>query len=208
MIKSYLGIGSCIFFMIYASTSLSVELPEEPIRLTIVQRHYKSVPGYDGDLQIGIRDITGGQVLLTIRDGNYWTIVDTRSVIGGDVIEFDYKDQKLYLTVIELRNVLIGHDFGVFELSSAPPVKQENAENYKIVYFDYNDATNRGVISVKTRGEGIECRKWLVKNIGAICSSKNITLKAGAESEEGGYYRVLDETIKDDILTVHFEAAW
>ena len=80
--------------------------------------------------------------------------------------------------------------------------------HFKILNFYFNNDTNQGEISVETYGRGIECREWLVKNIGAICSSKNITLQAGSESKKGGRYRILDEKIEGDILTVHFESAW
>jgi len=81
-------------------------------------------------------------------------------------------------------------------------------EEFVVTHFDYDDATKKGVMSVRTYGRGMDCREWLVKNIGAICSSKNITLQAGSESKKGGRYRILDEKIEDDILTVHFESAW
>ena len=81
-------------------------------------------------------------------------------------------------------------------------------EEFVVTHFDYDDATKKGVMSVRTYGRGMDCREWLVKNIGAICSSKNITLQAGSESKKGGYYRILDEKIEEDILTVHFESAW
>jgi len=81
-------------------------------------------------------------------------------------------------------------------------------EEFVITNFDYDDATKKGKISVRTYGRGMDCREWLVKNIGAICSSKNITLRAGSESKKGGRYRILDEKIEEDILTVHFESAW
>lgn len=87
----------------------------------------------------------------------------------------------------------------------APPRAKKE---FVVTHFDYDDATKKGVISVRTYSRGIECRDWLVKNIGAISSSKNITLKAGEESKKGGRYRILDEKIENDILTVHFEAAW
>ena len=81
-------------------------------------------------------------------------------------------------------------------------------KDFLVTHFDYDDATKKGVISVRTYGRGIKCREWLVKNIGAICSSKNITLRAGSESKKGGRYRILDEKIEGDILTVHFESSW
>jgi outer membrane protein assembly factor BamE (lipoprotein component of BamABCDE complex) len=81
-------------------------------------------------------------------------------------------------------------------------------KDFKIIHFHYDDATKKGVISVRTYGRGIKCREWLVKNIGAICSSKNVTLQAGSESKKGGRYRILSEKIENDILTVQFESAW
>jgi Flp pilus assembly protein TadD len=82
------------------------------------------------------------------------------------------------------------------------------AKDFLVTHFDYDDATKKGVIAVRTYGRGIKCREWLVKNIGAICSSKNVTLQAGSESKKGGRYRILDEKIENDILTVQFESAW
>ncbi|MFH1038258.1 MAG: hypothetical protein V1789_06270 [PVC group bacterium] len=200
-----LSLGICILMVSCASPSSPTKLPEDPLGLTIKQRDFALVAG---NLKIEIGDITGGQVLLTIWDGNDAVIVNTRSVIAGDVIEFDYKEHKYYLTVVRLKNFLIGDDFGEFELSSTPPAERRTSEDCKVIHFDYDSDTNRGVISVETYGEGIECRKWLVKNIGAICSSKNVTLKAGEESAKGGYYRILGEKIENDVLTVHFEAVW
>ncbi len=215
MSKHSLWVGICFLIIGCASGSPAPEpLAEpgkplaEPIKFTIAQRHTRSIAEYDDDLKIHIGDITRGQVLLNIWGDHYATILDTTSVTDGDVIKFDYKGQTLYLTVISLTNVLFGTDFGKFELSSTPPAERELSEGYRIIHFDYDNATSRGVISIDTHGKGMEAREWLVKNIGAICSSKNIVLKAGEDAEKGGHYRILDEKIKDDILTVNFEAAW
>lgn len=85
---------------------------------------------------------------------------------------------------------------------------RRDEDGFEVTHFQYSDKNNRGVISIRTYGQGIEAREWLVKNIGAICSSKNITLKAGEESAKGGRYRILDEKIENNILTVHFEASF
>ena len=89
----------------------------------------------------------------------------------------------------------------------APPASIPTKE-FTVTHFDYDNDTHKGEISVDSQGRGIKCREWLVQNIGAICSSKNTLLEAGSESKKGGHYRILDENLEDDILTVHFESAW
>ena len=68
--------------------------------------------------------------------------------------------------------------------------------------YKYDDNTGRGYISVN--GKGIETRAWMLKKISEIASTKNILLEAD-EKPVPGYYRVLDERIKDGIFTIEFE---
>jgi hypothetical protein len=77
-----------------------------------------------------------------------------------------------------------------------------------VVSYTYDATSQKGVLSVDISGKGIEAREWVVKNIGNICSSKNITLEAGKETKTGGRYRVLNESVRDGILTIEFETAW
>lgn len=67
----------------------------------------------------------------------------------------------------------------------------------------YNEKTKRGYISVK--GKGLEARPWMMKKIGEVCSSKNIVIQDGTQPEPG-YFRVLDEKLKDGKYTIEFEA--
>lgn len=80
--------------------------------------------------------------------------------------------------------------------------------NIKIISYSYEDKTQRGVLSVDVSGRGIEAREWVVANIGKICSGKNLTIEAGKEPVTGGRYRILNESIKNDILTIEFEASY
>ena len=103
-----------------ATTRLA--LPNEPVRMTVLQRHTKAIPGSQEQVQLSLDDITGGQVLLSIR-GPGGKIVDTVSVKNGDVVPFAVGRHEYYLRVVELRNFLTGDDFGVFEISAEPPRK-------------------------------------------------------------------------------------
>ncbi len=98
-----------------------LRLPRDPLRMTVVQRQAKPIPGASGGLQLEIEDITAGQVLVTIRSGVGKAVLDTCSLKAGDVIPFELGSRRYYLSVIELRNLLTGDDFGVFELSETPP---------------------------------------------------------------------------------------
>jgi hypothetical protein len=83
-----------------------------------------------------------------------------------------------------------------------------NAQPFKVVSYQYDAKTRRGVISVDMAGRSIEARDWVVKNIGKICSSKELLMEAGQENGVGGHYRVLNETVKDGVLTIEFTAGY
>jgi hypothetical protein len=74
--------------------------------------------------------------------------------------------------------------------------------------YQYDARTQKGSLSVDISGHGIEAREWVVKNIGKICSSKEVLLEAGQENSTGGRYRVLNESLKDGILTIEFTAGY
>jgi len=78
----------------------------------------------------------------------------------------------------------------------------------KVVSYQYDARTQKGSLSVDISGHSIEAREWVVKNIGKICSSKEVLLEAGQENSTGGRYRVLNETLKDGILTIEFTAGY
>jgi hypothetical protein len=66
----------------------------------------------------------------------------------------------------------------------------------------YDEKTKRGYISVK--GKGLEARPWMIKQIEAVCSSKNIVIQGGTEPEPA-YYRILDEKLQNGKFTIEFE---
>jgi hypothetical protein len=64
------------------------KLDKDPVRITIVQRTAKGIPGFPAAVKIDIDDITAGQVLLEIYcEGIPKPVVDTISVRVGDVTQ-------------------------------------------------------------------------------------------------------------------------
>ena len=80
---------------------------------------------------------------------------------------------------------------------------------FRVVSYQYEAKTQKGEISVDISGHDFEkARNWIIKNVGAICSSKEILMEAGQENNTGGRYRVLNESIKNGILTIEFTAGF
>ncbi|MEI8243544.1 MAG: LamG-like jellyroll fold domain-containing protein [bacterium] len=95
--------------------------------------------------------------------------------------------------------------------ATAPPPPQRPAApppaviTPKLRSYAYDSKTAKGTLSVDIADGGLETRDWVIKNIGKIASSKELLLEAGKEPTAGGLYKVLNETLKDGILTVEFE---
>ncbi len=105
----------------------------DSVKMTIIQRQLKEVPGSDGYLSVYIDDITGGQVLLTIITAAGQNLVDQTSVRRGDSVTFTIGEEKYRLTVKTLVNFLAGDDYGVFTIHRLPPPElDESAEHKKI----------------------------------------------------------------------------
>lgn len=99
-----------------------LELPQDPLTLTIVQRTAKLVPGFAGTVSVRVGDITAGQVLVEVTQPHLLLpLVDTVAVKPGDVVTFALGERKYHLTLTRLQNFIIGDDFAVFELSTTRP---------------------------------------------------------------------------------------
>ena len=91
--------------------------------LTVTQRSSKDLPGSDGRISVHVDDITGGQVLLTIRDNGGRKVIDQQSVRVDDIVDFEADGRKYLLCVVRLANFLIGDDFVEFAVSVKPAPK-------------------------------------------------------------------------------------
>ncbi len=85
---------------------------------------------------------------------------------------------------------------------SKPPEKQNKLQ---ITNLNFDSETNLGSITFK----GFENRHLAIQKISEICSSKNVAHIAGEENlETGGVYKILDEHLQNNILTINFEAVY
>lgn len=85
---------------------------------------------------------------------------------------------------------------------------QSKKQDWKIKRYSYDAETQRGSITIDIEGKGIEARRWAVEHIGEICSDKNLTMVAGKESHKDGGYRVLNESVTNNSLTIEFQAVY
>ena len=100
-----------------------LKLAEKIVKLTILQRGSKPIPGSDGRVFVGLGDITAGQVLLSVTTDAGDVLLDDTSLRPGDAVEFHVGKKPFTLTVRALNNFLVGDDFGVVEISAGSPEK-------------------------------------------------------------------------------------
>src|SRR5687768_5678685 len=98
-----------------------LKLPEDPLRLTIKQRETLPIPGLHKAIRIHLDDITAGQALVEVNTIDDRELVRRRSLKQGEVVSFELGGKRYYVHVVELKNFLIGDDYGVFDVSTTPP---------------------------------------------------------------------------------------
>ncbi len=115
--------GSILLILMSLSgcTASRLSLAEEPVRITVIQRQIKAIPGSNKTITVRLGDITQRQVLTSVHGFLGETIVDTVSLREGDVVPLQLSGNRYYLRLVELRNLVIGDDFAVFEVSSRLP---------------------------------------------------------------------------------------
>jgi len=114
-----------------ADSPPTLVLPQEKVQLTIKQRRSKPIPGSDDRILLRIDDITGGQVLISVRDDRGEVLLDDVSVDEGDVVSFKVSEESYFVRVAQLKNFLTGEDIAVLEIASNAEVLRpaEEAEN-------------------------------------------------------------------------------
>jgi hypothetical protein len=100
---------------------ITLSLPDEPVSVAVIQRHTRPIPGSDGRLFVRVGDITEGQALVSVENESGEEVLAPMSLRQGDHAEFRLAGERFYLQVRELRNLLIGDDFALCEISSREP---------------------------------------------------------------------------------------
>lgn len=89
-----------------------------------------------------------------------------------------------------------------------PSATDRSPSEIKIIEYRFDMSSKRGSLTIDIGDQGFEARLFVIKNIGNICSSKNVLLEAGKERFSGARYQVLNESIKEGLLKVEFEAVY
>ena len=102
-------------------SKLELNLPQAIVSISLEQRRAKPIPGSNDRIKLYLGDITEGQSLLSIKADQDQTLLDDVSVSVGKILEFKLNQKTYYVYVRELRNILVGTDFGIFEISTVRP---------------------------------------------------------------------------------------
>lgn len=94
-----------------------------PETVLVVQRTECAIPStLDAPLRVHLGDITGGQVLTTIRTAEGGTVVPLRALRVGDVAEFDWEGERYAVGISRMVNYLIGDDYAEVEFGTPTTV--------------------------------------------------------------------------------------
>jgi hypothetical protein len=94
-----------------------LKLSKTPSSMTVKQRSTSAVSGSNGQLQLTVDDITGGQVIASLARADGKAILAPASMKSGDVRTFKLGSQEYQLRLVALQNELVGADSGEFEIS-------------------------------------------------------------------------------------------
>ena len=124
-----------------AKSPPTLVLPQTVVSLTLKQRSSKAIPGSDERIFLQVDDITGGQVLVSVRDDEGKTVLDDVSAKQGDVVSFKVGAKTYFIRVKELQNFLVGDDIAVLEIAT-------NREA-----FQSTDTPEAGVPKIQQQGK-------------------------------------------------------
>jgi len=94
------------------------ELPKNGTRFTVAQRSDAAVPGTDDRLRVHLGDITRKQVDISLHHDDGRVLVPTTSVRQGDRCKFILGDTRYTLSVLDLKNSLLGKDTAELEITA------------------------------------------------------------------------------------------
>jgi tetratricopeptide (TPR) repeat protein len=89
-------------------------------------------------------------------------------------------------------------------LYGVPPAAEEE---FEIINLRYDGEKESGEIAVRTGGRSEDCRKWARRKIEGLRVAGDSAAGTEGGPREDASCRVLEEKIKDDVLTIRFEFA-
>lgn len=103
------------------------------VEFQIGQRDAVAVPGSSGKLLLMIDDITGGQVRTTVLQEDWSIHTPSRSMKPGDKISFCSEETSYTITLLRLKNTLVGTDYAYFEIAPTEIAASETESTDMII---------------------------------------------------------------------------
>jgi hypothetical protein len=159
-------------------------------RLRISQRTTAAVPGSDGRVRVHLGDITRGQAQLTLAKTDGATLIAPTSVQEGDALPFVLEKGRYAVTVVELKNRLVGDDEAVLLFSAGRSDRSRiealiAAVEAADVIFIRNDTEHDAAAA----GAHLR-RKWKHAGDRELTADEFINNIASASSTTGRPYRI------------------
>jgi len=168
----------------------ALTLPAGGARLRIVQRSTAAVPGSDGLLRVHLGDITRGQVQLTLARADGATLIAPTSVKEGDALPFVLEDGRYVVTVVDLKNRLVGDDYAVLLFSAGRSERSRigallaAVESADVVFLRNDTEHDAAAAAAHLR------RKWKHAGDRELTADEFIDKIASASSTTGRPYRI------------------
>ncbi|MEM6471654.1 MAG: hypothetical protein AAF802_18990 [Planctomycetota bacterium] len=100
---------------------LTLSVPKDGIKMPMMQRETRPVPGSSNRLWVKIGDITAGQVFVEVISSNGQRLVERTSLKEEEFLSFKMGEQKFYLQVTEMVNHLLSRDLCTVRISTMKP---------------------------------------------------------------------------------------
>lgn len=169
-----------------------------PVSLTVKQRSTTPIPNSLPSLSLTVDDITRGQVLVTLVDGDGKPVLASTSLEEGKSTRFTYGEEAYTLTLTRLDNALVGEDFASIRIDREAAVPARNlSEKEKIHALIDHVAAQSGAVFVRngTKYSPAEAAKHLQQKWDAggdqiQTASQFIKEIASSSSISGEPYRI------------------
>jgi hypothetical protein len=184
----------------------SLQLTPIPEAMTIFQRRSRILLGSNNYLSISLRDITAGQVLLSLKTKENTSLLTEHSIQQGHYVDFNYNKKSYRLSLLLMVNALLGRDYAVFLISPAIMTETQkisyllqSLQHAKIrVLYKEQEYTGQTI--------ALQLRKKVDNAKNANHNMINFIATISAESKKTGfYYKVVQRNGKTTELSQWFK---
>lgn len=99
-------------------------LATEPLTRCLAQRTSATLPGTSGQISVGLGDITGGRVDVSVWHGDETTAITKMRMKAGNHLPITVGEHQRLLRLDRIENALVGEDYATLSIIEARPVAQ------------------------------------------------------------------------------------